>query len=689
MLYVKSALRIVFYLLCFYYITTKLGIVNLTTEVTYKNISDKINTNHDSFSFIQIDEPNGFMYLYPNSTLLDNNTTFSYSRILKVSISKHIDYESKINELYSSKNKTVPNIIYKTNKSMSAYFFEIMFTMFTLYLLFTLIRKFIMKENLIDHPLVSSSREFTVVAKEKTRFSDVIGLSNVKDDLKEYIGYFKDRQKYIENGCKIPRGLIFSGKPGTGKTLLGKALAGESKVSFIYACGSDFMEVFVGVGSQRVRKLFKLAREFSPAIIFIDEIDSIGKSRSGKHFSHGEQDNTLNSLLAEMDGMKQNENILVIAATNIIGSLDSALTRSGRFDKKVIFDIPNKAERQGMFKLYMNKIKLSPDLVENMDKYTLQLSSMTAGLTGADIENITNHAIMSFMKRIYKVESSEDVKNKSPVKEIEMNNDDGAGVGISAGISASVSAIVSANIGDSIVGASGDTGASVGHKKGTTFKDFENAIADVAVGMVKRERTMTDGEKDIVAHHEAGHAIVAYLLKQCQPPVKVSIIPRGEAALGYSQQEPTDQKLYSKEELFGRMCVLLGGRVAEEETFKKITTGASDDIQKLTKIAYGIVSMYGMSKSIGELNMMDSDNPYKDVISQKTKEKIDAEVHKLVSAAKDTTRRLVDKYHTELKKIASYLLENEEVTKYDLEKIFKDNKIENIVDVSDFMTDVF
>ena len=648
MFLLKSTIRIVFYTLIIYYLMTYLGFVNVILETDYGFISKSIDSNPDIFSRIQIDEYNGYAYFFANNTQSNNYSDKFKPAAMKVSISKNIDYESKLSKLYLDKNKTDVSIIYKTNKTMANYFFEIMFTFITLYILFTFLKKLIMKENLIDNPFVSANRDFTVITKEKTKFDDVIGLNTVKSDLKEYIEIFKDRQKYLDHGCELPRGLIFSGKPGTGKTLLGKALAGESNVAFIYACGSDFMEVFVGVGSQRIRKLFQLAREFSPSIIFIDELDSIGKSRGNKNFSHGEQDSTLNSLLSEMDGMKDNENILVIAATNLIETLDSALTRSGRFDKKVIFNAPEKIERQDMFKLYMNKIKLSKNVTDNIENNTMELASMTAGLTGADIKTITNHAVMSYVKRS---NGNNLIKNEESSKKLLSDQD-----------------IVCTD-------------------DGTSFTDIIEAIEEVSVGMIKRERAMTEHEKNVVAHHEAGHAMVAYLLKQCSPPIKVSIIPRGEAALGYSQQEPSDKKLYTKEELFAKMCVLLGGRIAEDLSFGQITTGASDDIEKITQIAYNMISVYGMNNSIGELNIMDNNSPYKDTVSQKTKELIDNEVSDLVRLAKRTTKSIINTHKSELDKIANYLLENEEITKNNLEQLFpeEEKSIKDSLDIKTYM----
>ena len=319
-----------------------------------------------------------------------------------------------------------------------------------------------------------------------------------------------------------------------------------------------------------------------------------------------------------------------------------------RFDKKVIFNAPEKIERQDMFKLYMNKIKLSKNVTDNIENNTMELASMTAGLTGADIKTITNHAVMSYVKRS---NGNNLIKNEESSKKLLSDQD-----------------IVCTD-------------------DGTSFTDIIEAIEEVSVGMIKRERAMTEHEKNVVAHHEAGHAMVAYLLKQCSPPIKVSIIPRGEAALGYSQQEPSDKKLYTKEELFAKMCVLLGGRIAEDLSFGQITTGASDDIEKITQIAYNMISVYGMNNSIGELNIMDNNSPYKDTVSQKTKELIDNEVSDLVRLAKRTTKSIINTHKSELDKIANYLLENEEITKNNLEQLFpeEEKSIKDSLDIKTYM----
>ena len=325
--------------------------------------------------------------------------------------------------------------------------------------------------------------------KVMTKLSDIAGYQDTKDEVQEYIEYLKSRDKYIKMNAKLPRGLLLVGKPGSGKTLLAKAMAGESGVSFIHCSGSDFNDRFIGMGSNRVGQLFKLARENSPSIIFIDEIDSIGASREGSSYGVSHEHNvTLNKLLVEMDGFFDNDNILVIASTNRHKSLDSALTRSGRFDRKLVIDLPNISERQGIFKLYLQKIPLSAedeDEDDVLDSLSLKLAKKTSGVSGADINNICNQAAILAVRE---------------------------------------------------------------KKDFVEWDHLERAIDDIIIGIEKRSRMMTDQEKNIVAHHEAGHALMGYLLQDCSPPIKVSIIPRGVDALGFSQQEPEEKKLYNKDE---------------------------------------------------------------------------------------------------------------------------------------------
>ena len=668
-------IHVVFYMFIAYYSLSCFDIIHSVPEANIEQITDEIKYDMRIFDNIQIDEANNYAYFNYNISYIkhevnkynpnnepmnDLNVSFSYDMFnmhklnaykyfytddnirkhinliyftkIKLPISKHFDFNSKLIEIYEPYDYT-PSISYVSDISYFNKLYNYLITVVLMYFAFNMIMTASIvlsssQDNILQKSLIST-KEFTIITNETTRFSDVIGLEPVKEDIREYANIFRNREQYLDHGCELPKGLIFSGKPGTGKTLLGKALAGESNVTFIYACGSDFIEMFVGVGSSRIRNLFKTAREHAPSVIFIDELDSIGKSRNSRYAGHSESDSTLNSLLAEMDGMKPNENILVIAATNLIGTLDPALTRSGRFDKKIIFDIPNKKERIELFNLYMGKIKLDKGIHENKDESLNKLATMTAGLTGADIKAICNNAIMEY------------IKTKSIL----------------------------------------DT------HTGTTFKQLENSIADVSIGMVKRERTMTDREKIIVSYHEAGHTMVSYILKQCNPPVKTSIIPRGEATLGYSQQEPTDKKLYTRDELVANICVLLGGRMAESLHFDSVTTGASDDIEKLTKIAYSLVMNYGMSECYSEFDLSYGDTYYKKGLNATTQATIDNIVHNIINYCNGVVHDILMDHEEKLIKLADHLLDNEEVTKYELDELFNDDNdnIENSVDITELL----
>ncbi len=463
--------------------------------------------------------------------------------------------------------------------------------------------------------------------ENNNKFDNVIGLEPVKSDLEQYIDYIENRKKYKSSGFKIPKGLLFIGPPGTGKTLLARQLSKKTKSKFYYRCGSDFAEMWVGLGSKRIRDLFKKAKSKKSAIIFIDEIDSIGRKRSFNN--NNERDSTLNSLLVEMDGFDENDNILVIGSTNMVSSLDPALLRSGRFDKKIIFDKPNINERELLFKLYLNKIKLDFNFKQDYKNNIYKLARLTANLTGADIQNICNQSIGLFLKRNKNILDNE-------------------------------------------------------NEKGVTISDLFKSIDDIMIGMQKKERLMTESEKKIVAFHEAGHALISYILKETRPPIKVSIIPRGESALGFSMQEPVDKKLYSKNELISKICVLLGGRISEEINFKKITTGASDDIYKLTKIAYSIVTTYGMSNLIGNINMNREKNVHYDVIdiSENKKEEIDSEVNKIINKCYNFTKYILEQNIISLTLLGNYLFENEEIIYSDFNNIFNNVNLENSMEIN-------
>lgn len=454
--------------------------------------------------------------------------------------------------------------------------------------------------------------------RQQIKFDDVIGLNSVKKELRYYLDFIKNRDKYMKHNVKLPKGVLLVGPPGTGKTLLVKALASEASIDLLSASGSEFVEVYVGVGAARIRKLFENARSKKNCIIFIDEIDAIGRKRSDMNRDNSERDNTLNQLLVEMDGFNATSNIIVFAATNIVKTLDPALLRSGRFDKKVIFDAPNIDEREKMFQLYLNSIELDND-VDYRD-----LAKRASGLTGADIANVANQAKIHAIRRV--------TEGSNPRDKIVL-----------------------------------------------TIKDINIAIDEVMIGMEKRERQMTDEEKSIVSHHEAGHALMGYLLKNSSPPIKVSIIPRGEAALGFSQPEPKDQKLYKYVDLFDQICVFLGGRVAEEVIFNSITTGASDDIERLTKIAYGMVVRYGMVEELGAVNYTDVTEA-----SDEIKAKIDNKVKEIVSCAYDRTREILKTHEKDIRKLANKLLETETLLLDDIEKLI-DPKLKDSISNENLM----
>jgi len=435
------------------------------------------------------------------------------------------------------------------------------------------------------------------------RLKDVAGLEDVKKEVFEFVDFLKNREKYIKCGARMPRGALLYGPPGCGKTMIAKAVAGECKVPFIAASGSDFCEMYVGVGSARIRNLFKKARSKAPCIVFIDEIDALARKRA--YFAAGssgssEKDVTLNKLLIELDGFEPNENILIFAATNRLDILDDALMRPGRFDRKICFDLPERGDREKIFNNYLKKMTLEDD----SDGLSEVLSKQSFGFSGADIANICNEACILSVRY-----NSENV----------------------------------------------------------TRKILETAVDNVLLGPEKKTFQLSDKEKRIVAYHESGHSVMSYMLKNVKPPIKVSIMPRGKSALGFSQSEMSEDKLKNKDELFEKMCVLLGGRVAEEIFCENITTGASDDIKKLTTLAYLYVSRYGMDESVG---MFYFDRECKDRYSETLKNKVDTAVQKIINRAYEKTKEMLEKHRHLIKKFAKKLLEKETVNQIDIDIIF-------------------
>jgi AFG3 family protein len=430
------------------------------------------------------------------------------------------------------------------------------------------------------------------------QFEDVAGANEAKEEIMEFVKFLKNPKKYEELGAKLPRGAILSGPPGTGKTLLAKATAGEAGVPFLSVSGSEFVEMFIGVGSSRVRDLFKQAKEKSPCIIFIDEIDAIGKARGkGGQMGGGndERESTLNQLLVEMDGFDAATNhIVVLAGTNRPEILDPALLRPGRFDRHITIDKPDIEGRTQIFKRHLKPLKLDTQLIP--DTLAHSLARLTPGFTGADIHNVCNEA--------------------------------------------------------AIIAARHD-------KDQVSTSDFESAIERVIAGIEKKSKVLSPEERKIIAYHEAGHAVTGWYLKYAEPLLKVSIIPRGSSALGYAQYVPKEQHLYSRFQLFDKMCVALGGRVAENLFFESETTGAQDDLQKVTKMAYNQVTIFGMNKKLGPMSFQDDGDHFQKVYSERTGFIIDTEARQVVSKALNRTTELLTKKKQEIEKVAQFLLQKE------------------------------
>jgi len=433
------------------------------------------------------------------------------------------------------------------------------------------------------------------------KFSDVAGCEEAKVEILEFVNFLKNPNQYIELGAKIPKGAMLTGPPGTGKTLLAKATAGEAGVPFITVSGSEFLEMFVGVGPSRVRDMFATARKNAPCILFIDEIDAVGRKRGGRAFSNSEAENTLNQLLVEMDGFNTTTGVVVLAATNRVDILDNALMRPGRFDRQIYVGAPDIKGRASIFKVHLENLKTEL----NKDDLARKLASLTPGFSGADIANVANEAAL----------------------------------------------IAARDAGETIV-----------------LKNFEAAIERVVAGLEKKTQVLGPEEKKTVAYHEAGHAVAGWFLEFADPLLKVSIIPRGKG-LGYAQYLPREQYLYSKEQLNDRMCMALGGRVAEEIFFGRITTGAQDDLRKVTQSAYAEVVHYGMSEKVGQLSFempqqgdMQFDKPY----SETTANIIDEEVREIVNSAYEKTKALLTEKKDIVEKVALRLLEQEILSRDDM-----------------------
>ena len=439
----------------------------------------------------------------------------------------------------------------------------------------------------------------------KVSFKDVAGLEGAKEEITEIVDFLKSPEKYTKLGGKIPKGALLIGPPGTGKTLLAKAVAGEAKVPFFSLSGSDFVEMFVGVGASRVRDLFKQAKEKSPAIIFIDEIDAIGRAR-GKNAmtgSNDERENTLNQLLTEMDGFGTNSGVIVMAATNRADVLDKALTRAGRFDRQIFVDLPDLLERKAIFEVHLKPIKLSESMDINF------LARQTPGFSGADIANVCNEAALIAARK---------------------------------------------------------------SKKKVEKQDFLDAVDRIIGGLEKKSKIISPNEKKTIAYHEAGHATVSWMLEYASPLVKVTIVPRGKS-LGAAWYLPEERQLTTTEQMLDEICAAMGGRAAEEVFFGRISTGALSDLEKVTKMAYAMVSMYGLSKEVGNISYYDSSGqqsgftkPY----SEERAQLIDKEVSRILEEEYTRAKEVLTSNKDKVEKLGAELLEKEVIFKADLETIF-------------------
>lgn len=452
----------------------------------------------------------------------------------------------------------------------------------------------------------SRAKMFNHETDVKVKFKDVAGMDEAKEEIMEFVKFLKDPHVYERLGAKIPKGAILSGPPGTGKTLLAKATAGEAGVPFLSVSGSEFVEMFVGVGPSRVRDLFATAKKNAPCIIFVDEIDAIGKARGRGSFGSGgndERESTLNQLLVEMDGFGSSEHVVVLAGTNRPDVLDPALTRPGRFDRHITIDNPDIKGRVDIFKVHLRPIKTTEDI----EKLSRRLAALTPGFSGADMANVCNEAAL----------------------------------------------IAARQRSDTV-----------------TEKHFELAIERVIAGLEKKSRVLSPEEKKIVAHHEAGHAVAGWYLQHAHPLLKVSIIPRGSGALGYAQYLPKEHFLQSTEQITDMMCMTLGGRVAEQIFFGSVTTGAQDDLQKVTKMAYAQVTTFGMSPKIGNLSFGrdggQTEGQFTKPYSESLGKEIDEEVQRIISEAYKQTVELLTAKKEDVLKVATLLLEKEVIGREDM-----------------------
>lgn len=470
----------------------------------------------------------------------------------------------------------------------------------------------------------STAKQYDATKQNNVTFKDVAGLAGAKEEVMEVVDFLKNPQRYTELGGKIPKGVLLVGPPGTGKTLLAKAVAGEAGVPFFSMSGSEFVEMFVGVGASRVRGLFDEAKKKAPCIVFIDEIDAVGRAR-GKAITGGndERESTLNQLLTEMDGFSSNTNIIVMAATNRADVLDKALLRAGRFDRQIYVELPDLEERKAIFAVHMRKLKLNKDKASEEYVDRTFLAKQTPGFSGADIANVCNEAALCAAR-----------KNKKQIDK----------------------------------------------------QDFLDAVDRIVGGLEKRSKVLTDQEKHTIAYHESGHASVSWLLRWANPLVKVTIVPRGKA-LGAAWYLPEERQITTYEQMFDEMTSLMAGRASEEIVYGKISTGALNDIERATKMAQALVTYYGMSPEVGNVSFYDStgqsEYSFAKPFSEKTAETIDREVRRVVEEAYAKAKELLLSHRAQLDELAAQLYDKEVLFREDLERIYGPRPWENPSDQAD------
>ncbi len=468
----------------------------------------------------------------------------------------------------------------------------------------------------------SNAKQYDATKQNNVTFKDVAGLAGAKEEVMEVVDFLKNPKRYTDLGGKIPKGVLLVGPPGTGKTLLAKAVAGEAGVPFFSMSGSDFVEMFVGVGASRVRGLFEEAKKKSPCIVFIDEIDAVGRARgkSGITGGNDERESTLNQLLTEMDGFSSTTNVIVLAATNRADVLDKALLRAGRFDRQIYVELPDLDERKAIFAVHMRNLKLNKD--KNSEGYVDRefLAKQTPGFSGADIANVCNEAALCAAR-----------KNKKKIEK----------------------------------------------------QDFLDAVDRIVGGLEKRTKVLTEQEKRTIAYHESGHASVSWLLRWANPLVKVTIVPRGKA-LGAAWYLPEERQITTYEQMFDEMTSLMAGRASEEIVFGRISTGALNDIERATKMAQALVTYYGMSPEIGNISFYDSsgqsDFGLTKPFSEKTAEAIDSEVRRIVEEAYTKAKELLTSHREQLDQLATQLFDKEVLFRDDLERIYGPRPWENRFD---------